>query len=103
MLCCKEKENDICFEIPSKCLRSSFKSGNALGSAVCFFCDESGVFYDEENQPTDRLSKEKKSKLRKRVKTLTRDANMREAATQMGATNILAKLFECDMMAREAC
>ena len=51
---------------------------------VCFFCDENGVFYDEENQPTDHMNKEEKSKLLHRVKAITRDPTIREATNQMG-------------------
>lgn len=83
----------------SKCLRSSFTSGSTLGSAVCFFCDEKAVFYDKENQPTDRMNQEEKSKLLRRVKTFTREANIREVATRMCYMKILAKLSEGYMMA----
>ena len=68
---------------------------------MCFFCDKSGVFFDEEW--SNRMNKEEKSNLLHRVKTFARDGNIREAATQMGDTKILAKLAEGDMVAREAC
>ena len=67
------------------------------------FCDKSGVFYNEEAQPSNRMNKEEKSRLLHRVKTLARDVNIREAATQMGNTKVLAKLSEGDMMTLEAC
>ena len=49
------------------------------------------------------MNKEEKSKLLHLVKTFTRDANIREAASQIGDTKILAKLCKSGMMAREAC
>ena len=98
----KEKESDISLETPSKQLRKSFMPGNPLGSPMCFFCDKSGVFYNEETQPSNRMNKEEKSRLLQCVKTLARDVNIREAATQMGNTKVLAKLSEGDMMALEA-
>ena len=49
------------------------------------------------------MNKEEKSRLLHRVKTFARDVNIREAATQMGDTKVLAKLSEGDMMAHEAC
>ena len=67
------------------------------------FCDKGGVFYDEETQPSDRMNKEEKSRLLHRIKTFARDVNIREAATQMSDTKVLAKLSEGDMMACEAC
>ena len=70
---------------------------------MCFFCDKSGVFYKEETQPSNRMNEEEKSRLLHRFKTFARDVNMREAATQMGDTKVLAKLSEGDIMAREAC
>ena len=48
------------------------------------------------------MNKEEKSRLLQCVKTLARDVNIREAATQMGNTKVLAKLSEGDMMALEA-
>ena len=44
----KEKEIDISLETPSKQLRKSFTPRSPLASPMCFFCDKSGVFYDEE-------------------------------------------------------
>ena len=64
---------------------------------MCFFCDKSGVFYDEETQPSNRMNKEEKSRPLHRAKTFARDVNIREAATQMGDTKVLAKLSERDM------
>ena len=49
------------------------------------------------------MNKEEKSRLLHRVKTFARDVNIREAATQMDDTKVLAKLSEGDMMTREAC
>ena len=97
----KEKESDISLETPSKQLRKSFTPSSPLGSPMCF--DKSGVFYDEETQPSNRMNKEEKSRLLHRVKTFARDVNIREAATQIGDIKVLAKLSEEDMMAREAC
>ena len=99
----KEKESDVSLETPSKQLRKSCTPGSPLGSPMCFFCDKSGVFYDEETQPSNRMNKEEKSRLLHRVKTFARDVNIREAATQMDDTKVLAKLSEGDMMTREAC
>ena len=47
------------------------------------------------------MNEEEKSKLLHLVKTFTRNANIREATTQMGDIKILAKLSEGDIMARE--
>ena len=80
-----------------------FTSGNTLWSAVCFFRNENYVFYDEEYQLTDRMNKEKKSKLLHRLKTFSRNPNIWEAATQFGGTKILAKFSEGYMMACEPC
>ena len=99
----KEKESDISLETPSKQLRKSFTPGGPLGSPMCFFCDKSGVFYDEETQPSNRMNKEEKSRLLHCIKTFARDINIREAATQMGDSKVLAKLSEGNTMAREAC
>ena len=99
----KEKESDISLETSSKQLHESFMPGSPLGSPVCFFCDKTGVFYDEETQPSNHMNKEEKSRLLHHVKTFARDVNIREAATQMGDTKVLAKLSEGDMMAHEAC
>ena len=70
---------------------------------MCFFCDKSGAFYDEETQPSNHINNEEKSRLLHHVRTFARDFNIREAATQMGDTKVLAKLSEGDIMAREAC
>ena len=99
----KENESDISLETPSEQLHKSFTPGSPLGSPMCFFCDESGVFYEEETQPSNRMNKEEKSRLLHRVKTFARDVNIREAATQMDDTKVLAKLSEGNMMPREAC
>ena len=77
--------------------------GSPLGSPMSFFCDKSGVFYDEETQRSNWTNKEEKSTLLHRVKTFARDVDIREAATQIGDIKVLAKLSEGDMMAREAC
>ena len=99
----REKESDISLETPSKQLRKSFMPGSPLGSPMCFFCNKSGLFYDEETQPSNRMNKEEKSRLLHRVKTFGKDVNITEAATQIGDTKVLAKLPEGDMMACEAC
>lgn len=57
-MCRKEKEH----EVPSKHTRRSLDTASLLGNATYFFCDESGVFYDE-TQPMTRMDKELKSKL----------------------------------------
>ena len=90
----KEKESDVSLETPSKQLRKSCTPGSPLGSPMCLFCDKSGVFYDEETQPSNRMNKEEKSRLLHRVKTFARDVNIREAATQIGDIKVLAKLSE---------
>ena len=79
----KEKESDISLETPSKQLRKSFTPSSPLGSPMCF--DKSGVFYDEETQPSNRMNKEEKSRLLHRIRTFARDVNIREVPTQMGA------------------
>ena len=43
----KEKESDISLGTPPKQLCKSLMPGSLLGSPMCFFCDKSGVFYEE--------------------------------------------------------
>ena len=90
---------------PAKKTRASLSTSSPeLGSLVCFFCDLPGVLKDEESSviEAERWNKDAKDQRLHRVTSINRDANVREAARQMGDTKVLAKLSEGDMIAREA-
>ena len=90
-------------ETPSKKTRTSVSAKNPPGSNTCLFCDLLGTL--SEDDPlcrTNKLTKEIKSKQRNRITSFTGDS-IREAATVLGDTKLLAKLAEGDLIALEDC
>ena len=89
-------------ETPLKRCRTSFSPESPSESAVCYFCDENGLFVDDIERLA-HLRKDEKDKRLHRATSLALSANIKKAATEMSDVKILAKLSAGDMIAREAC
>ena len=88
----------------TKKTRTNVSAKSPVGSNTCLFCDLLGIL-SEEDPPcrSNKLTKEMKSKQLYRVTSFNRDNNIRESATAVGNTKLLAKLAEGDLIVREAC
>ncbi len=98
----REKSSNIATETPAKKTRTSLPARYLLGSNICFFCDLPGIFAEEASSyEAHKGNKETRNQTLHRVTTFNRDANIWQAALQMGDTKLLAKLSEGDLIARE--
>ena len=96
----RDKNRSKCLdETPAKRTRTNLVAESPLRSNICFFCDEIGHFTSADLKHVDRAD----ASLLHKVGTFTFDKNIRECATHLGDTKILAKLSEGDMIACEAC
>ena len=85
----------------AKLTRTSFSAQSPPGVSKCLFCDLTSLCEDE----TSNAQKNKKcynSRFIHRITSLNRDSNIRKTTTEMGGTQLLAKLLEGDLIAREA-
>ena len=98
----REKGNvNVKMETLSKRTRTSVSTKSPLGS-TCLFFDLPGSMSEEDPLcRTNKLTKEMKSKQLQRVTSFNRDSTIREAATALGDTKLLAKLAEGDLIARD--
>ena len=101
---CREKGNvNVGWKRHRKRQGPAFQQKSPPGSNTCLFCDLPGTL--SEDDPlcrTNKLTKEIKSKQLNRVTSFTGDS-IREPATALGDTKLLAKLAEGDLIALEDC
>lgn len=89
---------------PSKKTKTSASAKSPISSNTYLFCDLPDTVSQENPLcRNNKLTKEIKSKQLHRVTSFNRNSNITEAATALGATKLLAKLAEGDLIAHEAC
>ena len=89
--------------MPAKLTQTSLSAQSPLEVSKCFFCDLTSLCEDETpSQVMYKRTKDVKSQFLHHITSLNQDSNIRKAATELGETQLLAKLSEGDLIAQEA-